>query len=664
MLVTCNSALNNRRPAAKSRPVAAMLVLVALALSPAAAPIAFGQTPELRPANQAAPVASPAAAEAAAEAPRTSLAEALDRPGDVSFRNMTIEAALFTLGDTWKVNVVTGKEIQGTVNGVFKQAPLREILDAILLANGYSYRAVGDSLVVQTTAEVGSAHPLFRSVTIPIQFSNLEEIVAGAELLKSTAGQIKPFPSARSVMILDYADRVETISAFIAKMESVAAETAGAAGGLAPTRLDVAYFHTHYIPAASAEQPLLAVLSPLGRIAVMPRENRLLVVDYAANLDMVRKVLDRIDRPRPQVRITALIYDLSLQDVEQLGLNWGSAGKGNTVNAEGIPNQALQFETTTMAPFAAGEAGGVLTVRSLTRNFDIRTVLQLLQTANDARLLANPNVTVMDNELAEFESVQEIPYQQITQSELGGQIGTTAFKKAGVILRVQPTVAGDGTIEMLIEPEFSRLAGFTPQDDQPILDTRKATTRVRITNGQTLVLSGLRQRTDTGEFNGIPFLKDVKYVGPLFRSRDTNVRESELVVFIMPEITSYDEPASGRDFQAAETINCRLEAIPYAEGCPSPGMGVDGCTGGELMPLPPIDGETAPMMDAAPAEAPPEGGLPAGVKSSTPMRPSYEARFRAGDATSLRANPASTTAGKGAAGEAAKPPVWKRMFGS
>ena len=45
------------------------------------------------------------------------------------------------------------------------------------------------------------------------------------------------------------------------------------------------------------EQPLLAVLSPLGRIAVMPRENRLLVVDYAANLDMVRKVLDRIDRP-------------------------------------------------------------------------------------------------------------------------------------------------------------------------------------------------------------------------------------------------------------------------------------------------------------------------------------------------------------------------------
>jgi general secretion pathway protein D len=473
-------------------------------------------------------------------------------------------------------------------------------------------------------------------------------------------------------MVLDYADRVETISAFVARMEAAAAEAAGAAGGLPPSRLDVAYFHTHYIPAVSAQQPLLAVLSPLGRVAVMERENRLLVVDYASNLDMVRKVLDRIDRPRPQVRITALIYDISLQDVENLGLNWGSAGKGNTVNASGLPNQALAFQSTTVAPFATSnvapfataETGGSLTVRSLTRNFDITTVLELLQSANDARLLANPNVTVMDNELAEFKSVTEIPYQQISQSELGGQIGTTAFKEAGITLRVQPTVAGDGTIEMLVEPEFSRLAGFTPQEDQPILDTRKASTRVRIANGQTLVLSGLRQRSDTGEFNGIPFLKDVKYVGSLFRSRNTNVRESELIVFIMPEITCYDEPATGREYQAMETIGCRLEAIPYAEGCPLPGMGADGCANCDLAPLPPIDEEVTPLLDgAAPIDLPPTETPvpPPSADAGSPMRPPYEARFRADGATGLRANPDAAAA---AAGDQAKPAFWKRMFGS
>ena len=321
------------------------------------------------------------------------------------------------------------------------------------------------------------------------------------------------------------------------------------------------------------------MLSPLGRVAIMPRENRLLVVDYAANLEMVRKVLDRIDRPRPQVRITALIYDLSLQDVEQLGLNWGSAGKGNTVNADGDANQALQFETH--------DAGAVRRGRSRRRAHGAEPDAQLRH-QHRAPCSCKPPTTPgcwpiptsrsMDNELAEWKSVSEIPYQQITQSELGGQIGTTAFKEAGITLRVRPTIAGDGTIEMMVEPEFSRLAGFTPQENQPIIDTRKATTRVRVANRQTLVLSGLRQRSDTGEFNGIPFLKDVKYVGPLFRSRDTNVRESELIVFIMPEIVGYDEDLRRcRECQALETIDCRLEAIPPAEGCGRAGCGADGC---------------------------------------------------------------------------------------
>jgi general secretion pathway protein D len=590
--------------------------------------------------------------------PKPSLAEALERPGSLLLRNTPMEAALLAISQEWKVNIVTGKAIEGTVNCAFEKAPLREVLDSILLANGYSYRAVGDSLVVQPTADVGSANPLFRSMTIPIQFGNLDEIVAGAELLKSASGQVKPFPQARSLMVLDYAERVEAIAAFVAKMEAAAAEATGASASLSSTRLDVAYFHTHFIPASAAQQPLLAVLSPLGRVAVMQRENRLLVVDYAANLDMVRKVLDRIDRPRPQVRITALIYDISLQDAEQLGVNWGSAGKGNTVNADGEANQALEFETTTLAPFATGEAAGALTVRSLTRNFDINTIVQLLQTANDARLLANPNVTVMDNEMAEWKSIQEIPYQQITQSELGGQIGTTAFKEAGITLRVQPTIAGDGTIEMLIEPEFSRLAGFTPNEDQPILDTRKAMTRVRIANRQTLVLSGLRQRTDTGEFNGIPFLKDIKYLGPIFRSRNTTVRESELIVFIMPEIICYDDPPGCREFQALETIDCRLEHIPYAEGC-GPMGGIDGCATGEALPLPPVD----EVQETLPQELPPADQPLSSLKSNSPMRPAYQARFRADGSTGLRLKPPGASEPK-AEGEKAKPSIWKRMFRS
>jgi general secretion pathway protein D len=235
---------------------------------------------------------------------------------------------------------------------------------------------------------------------------------------------------------------------------------------------------------------------------------------------------------------------------------------------------------------------------------------------------------VLDNELAEWKSVSEIPYQQITQSELGGQIGTTAFKEAGITLRVRPMVAADGTIELIVEPEFSRLAGFTPQDNQPIIDTRKAVTTVRVANRQTLVLGGLRQRTDNGEFNGVPLLKDLKYFGPLFRSRDTVVRESELIVFISPEIVGYDDALKPRQYLGLETVDCRLNGMPQAEGCPVP-CGPDGQPSGDeiLMTLPPVEEPTA-----LPApEARMQGGgasKPAIRAASVPLRPSYNDRFR------------------------------------
>ena len=356
----------------------------------------------------------------------------------------------------------------------------------------------------------------------------------------------------------------------------------------------------------------------------MPNENRLIVTDYASNITMVKKVLERIDRPLPQVRITALIYDISLQDVEQLGLNWNSVAKGRNLDANNDPQNAFTFDTTTLIPFATGSAGGTATFRSLDRYFDLNAVALLLQNANDARLLANPNVTVIENKVAQMSSVQQIPFQQQTQSELGGQLATTAFKDVGITLNVTPRIAADGTIRMDVQQEFSRVAGFTENDNQPIVDTRIANTTVRVSNRQTLVIGGMRQRSDTGDFNGIPFLKDVHLIGPLFRSRDTNVRESELLVFIMPEIVSYDQPATCREYLAQETVNCRLDRVPMAEGCQSP-CGNSACADGistDLVPLPSVE------------EVPP--GVPATIENhpnSTSQRyqfrPGFDQRYRA-----------------------------------
>ena len=91
-------------------------------------------------------------------------------------------------------------------------------------------------------------------------------------------------------------------------------------------------------------------------------------------------------------------------------------------------------DSVTKVPFAAGAVGNTLTFMNLSKNFDITAVARCLQDAKDARLLADPNVAVLENEEAVLEKVSEIPYQQLTQTQQGGDIGTTAFKKVGITL--------------------------------------------------------------------------------------------------------------------------------------------------------------------------------------------------------------------------------------
>jgi general secretion pathway protein D len=530
------------------------------------------QTPPLPPPSPPASAPEVAENEESNDASHESddLASALERRGDLNLHGLSLNAALFTISEQWNINIVAG-EVQGTVNGVFRDAPLREILDSILLSNGYNYRAVGKSLVVSSIQELGQINPFFQSDTIPVRSADIDEVVEGAKLLSTPQGQVRPLKSAHSIIVLDFPDRVQMIRDFVAALDTASSGRFAAPGGREGLPLEVGYFRTQHISARTAEQVIQTILSNDGRVAVMEKEDRLLVTDYPENLSMVEKVLLRIDHPRPQVRITALIYDISLQDIERLGLQWNKIGYesgdfGTDVAVSNEPLGSLEFTEGAITSLAAGT--GNIGFGTLGRHFDINAVVLALQNASDARLLANPSVAVLENEEAVFKSVSEIPFQQLTQTQQGGNIGTTSFKEAGITLTVTPKIAADGTILMTVSPEFSRLAGFTPGDNQPIIDTRSAITSLTVANRQTVVIGGLRQRSDIGDFSGVPYLKDIKGLGRLFRSRDTTVRESELVVFICPEIMSYADEPRWRQRMAADTIGCRLDQIPEAEGCP------------------------------------------------------------------------------------------------
>jgi general secretion pathway protein D len=571
------------------------------------------------------------------------LIDALRRRGDLNLHNLSLNAALFTISEQWNVNIVAG-DVQGTVNGVFKQAPLSEILDSILLSNGYNYRAVGKSLVVSSTDELGMSSPSLQSATIPVQSADIEEAVEGAKLLLTPQGKVQALKSARSIVVLDYPDRLQMVREFVATIDGVNGGRFAMPGSRVGLPLEVGYFRTQYISAKAAEQALAAVLSKDGRVGVMEKEDGLIVTDYAENLAIIAKALERLDQPRPQVRITALIYDISLQDIEKLGINWNHTVNAR-IDASGDPQTSLGIDSIMQVPFEVGTAGSTLTLMNLSRHLDITAVAVALQNANDARLLADPHVVVQDNEEAIFESVSEIPYQQLTETQQGGNIGTTAFRDAGIILHVRPKIAFDGTIAMKVMPEFSRLTGFTPGDNQPIIDRRTASTLLRVGNRQTLVIGGLRQRSDLGDFNGVPYLKDIPLIGRAFRARDTNVRESELVVFVMPEIINYADAPNSRQQLVANTIHGRLDQIPAAEACDTfsePLPGDPPMIGPPSEPWQPNPAISPAANRVTPADAPPlqTANVPPAENQLVPVGSRPAPPFAAGQ---VRRLPAVTT---------------------
>jgi type II secretory pathway component GspD/PulD (secretin) len=512
------------------------------------------------------------------------LSAALVRPGDLMLRQTDLSAALLMISEIWEINVVLGPDVTGGVYAQFVATPLHEILDAILLPNGLGYRPMGQSLVIMDLERLGDLNPMFDSAAFRLQNVDPAEILESVRLLGSPQGKAEAISSAGTLMVVDFPDRLARIRQFLEEMDraAVGSGKGPVADGGGP--LVVASFAPEFIAAASLQAAVETVLSADGKVAVVEPDGRLVVTDHQERVELVRQVVNDLDIPRRQVRITALIYDLSIEDIERLGINWKSDVKWRH-NDEDLPNNVFNIDSLLSVPVAAGTPDGTMAFMSLSRNFDITAVVKALQEATDSRLLADPNVTVLDHENAQMSIIKEIPYQELTQTSAGGQIGTTAFREAGIKLEVTPHIASDGTIRMEVMPSFSRLTGFTPgAEAQPIIDRREASTVVRVADRQVLVIGGLRERSDTGDFNGLPYLKDIKTfnLGALFRGRETSIRESELVVFIMPEIISTSHAGSCREAAALDAGRQLLDLIPVADTDPPPERPIPRC------PAPPI----------------------------------------------------------------------------
>ena len=512
--------------------------------------------------------------------PPLTVAEALETRGSVTFRKTPLSEVVFLLSDMWKINIVAGENVNGEVSGSFHDAPLREVLSAVLTSSGYSYRQTGSSLVVLTADQVGSDDPTFVSETIPLpqRLRDDETSLEAAGMLLSERGQMRRLGD-DLVLVIDSKERIDRVRNLFAGFGSPSTSYQSQGGDTDHQTLThvpatavsgIAYFTPQYTEAEELVESLQAALGEQVIVAVFATENRIMVKGNPADLRLAAEAIEQLDRPRSQVRITAIIYDVSLKEVERLGVNWNLQPHSSGILPTDLNDLGtLRFRnlvgaSTGLITDAAAPGAGKLAVGTMNKSINVDMLLQALHGNSEAKLLADPSVTVGDRREASIRIVQKIPIIAANPSENTGVVfSQVQFEEAGVILNVQPRISRDGTVELKVQPEYSVVADFI--QNNPVIDSRTAQTTVRVANGQTFVLGGLRQKSIVESTRGIPFLKDLKYVGKLFRSHDTEIRESELIVFIKPEIITPYDCGSQREQEAACVSQRHLDEIPHAQ---------------------------------------------------------------------------------------------------
>ena len=166
----------------------------------------------------------------------------------------------------------------------------------------------------------------------------------------------------------------------------------------------------------------------------------------------------------------------------------------------------------------------------------LQIAVNALETQGAARSLAEPNLVTLSGETASFLAGGQIPIPEV------GATGTPSFgfQPYGVGLSFTPTVLRDGLINLVVKPEVSELDpvnGVTVAGTfVPGLTTRKAATTLELRDGQSFMLGGLLQNTNTNAQDQLPYVGDVPVLGALFRSTDYQKSETDLVILVTPHI--------------------------------------------------------------------------------------------------------------------------------
>lgn len=482
-------------------------------------------------------------------------------PINLNVVNADIRDILNYITEQYGVNFVIDSSVGAvpvTVN--VQDVPWNVALDAVLKANRLGIESSGNILRVATTEVLAKE-------------SETQKVINDSRLDAS--------PLVTEFIRLNYARASGTL-----------AQAAGSTGAFAGGATNLSYSGGAGGDATggSGDQGLLPIisrrLSRRGSIEVDGRSNTLIVTDVKENIEAIRQLTAILDQPEPQVEIETRIVIAQKNFSRDLGaqlsagvINLGNGGLGNlsTLPASSSSSGGAGGGDLTSGPNPYGVFGGLAgtrqplgslgaaaasTVIGLTTGLigtaQISALISMAESRGDAKTVATPRVTALNNRPAQIESGSQIPVQT-TQAAGGTAVVTTTFVSVPLRLSITPQITDAGTVILRVTIENNTINTNIAVGGVPGIDTQRMQTEVLVPDGGTTVMGGVLADTEGETRQRTPGLASIPVVGNLFKRKITTRQSSEILFFITPHI--YRPDYQGRPTNSAAISGPRTTTI-------------------------------------------------------------------------------------------------------
>jgi general secretion pathway protein D len=350
------------------------------------------------------------------------------------------------------------------------------------------------------------------------------------------------------------------------------------------------FYLTNVAQQADANEILVALrnlLDPSVKLYLVASQNALIVRATQPELILAEKLINDLDRVRPEVVIDVAVLEVSRQLERNLGItlptSFGLTPQASNLNVTQASSSTTTSTTATTTGTSTTNQQSGVTLNTLANlnatNFAVSITggtLNALLSDSDTRVLQNPRIRASDGAHSTLKIGEKIPVATgsysagaaVTTASLGVQTQFT-YLDVGVNIDITPTVHYDREISMKVKVEVSSQNGSVTISGvtEPIIAQKVSEQVIQLHDGEPSLLSGLVQKQDTKSVSGTPGLGELPFLKYFFSSQDKVTQSDELVFLVIPHIV---RESVLTDENTRQIYTGTSQAVELLRGTPAP----------------------------------------------------------------------------------------------